>query len=189
MSGAPPCRDDALRDSYNLVVVGAGPAGVAAATLAADLGADTLLLDEQPAPGGQIYRAITETPLRKRDMLGADYWRGAALVDAFQRSGAQYASGATVWSVSREREIGVSIAGAARLVQAKQVILATGALERPFPIPGWTLPGVMTAGAAQILLKSSGLVARGRIVLAGAGAPPWAPFPPDLRPRRGVAPP
>src|SRR5260221_12383593 len=104
MSGAPPCRDDALRDSYDLVVVGAGPAGLAAATLAAGLGADTLLLDEQPAPGGQIYRAITETPLRKRDTPGADYWRGAALVDAFQPSGAQYFSGATVWSASRERE-------------------------------------------------------------------------------------
>jgi NADPH-dependent 2,4-dienoyl-CoA reductase/sulfur reductase-like enzyme len=172
MNDAPPPNGN-LRDSYDLVVVGAGPAGLAAATLAAGLGADTLLLDEQPAPGGQIYRAITETPLRKRDMLGADYWRGAALVDAFQRSGAQYVSGATVWSVSREREIGVSIAGAARLVQAGQVILATGALERPFPIAGWTLPGVMTAGAAQILLKSSGLVARGRIVLAGTGPLLW----------------
>jgi len=64
MSDAAPVRDGALRDSYDLVVVGAGPAGVAAATLAAGLGADTLLLDEQPAPGGQIYRAITETPLR-----------------------------------------------------------------------------------------------------------------------------
>jgi NADPH-dependent 2,4-dienoyl-CoA reductase/sulfur reductase-like enzyme len=173
MSDAAPVRDGALRDSYDLVEVGAGPAGLAAATLAAGLGADTLLLDEQPAPGGQIYRAIIETPLRDHATLGGDYWRGAALVDAFQRSGAQYAAGATVWSVSRDREIGVSITGTARLVQAKLVILATGALERPFPIPGWTLPGVMTAGAAQILLKSSGLVARGRIVLAGTGPLLW----------------
>jgi NADPH-dependent 2,4-dienoyl-CoA reductase/sulfur reductase-like enzyme len=175
MSDATPHRDGAagLRDSYDLVVVGAGPAGLVAATLAAGLGADTLLLDEQPAPGGQIYRAITETPLCEHATLGTDYWRGAGLVDAFRRSSAQYAAGATVWSVSRDREIGVSISGAARLVRAKQVILATGALERPFPIPGWTLPGVMTAGAAQILLKSSGLVARGRVVLAGTGPLLW----------------
>jgi NADPH-dependent 2,4-dienoyl-CoA reductase/sulfur reductase-like enzyme len=175
MNDASPRRDSVagLRDSYDLVVVGAGPAGLAAATLAAGLGTDTLLLDEQPAPGGQIYRAITETPLRERATLGADYWRGAALVDAFRQSGAQYAAGATVWSVSRDREIGVSISGAARRVEARQVILATGALERPFPIPGWTLPGVMTAGAAQILLKSSGLVARGRVVLAGTGPLLW----------------
>jgi NADPH-dependent 2,4-dienoyl-CoA reductase/sulfur reductase-like enzyme len=75
--------------------------------------------------------------------------------------------------VSREREVGVSIAGAARLIRAKRVIVATGAMERPFPIPGWTLPGVMTAGAAQILLKSSGIVAQGRVVLAGTGPLLW----------------
>jgi hypothetical protein len=106
-------------------------------------------------------------------VLGNDYWYGARLVRAFQASSAQYVPGATVWSLSRDREIGVSIEGAARLVQAKRVIIATGALERPFPIPGWTLPGVMTAGAAQILLKSSGLVPRGRTVLAGCGPLLW----------------
>lgn len=168
MSGQSPLKDD-----YDLVVIGAGPAGLAAATLAAALGADTVLLDEQAAPGGQIYRAITETPVRERATLGGDYWRGDALVEEFRQSGAQYVPGATVWSVSRALEIGVSVAGAARLVQAKHVILATGALERPFPIPGWTLPGVMTAGAAQILLKSSGLAPAGRVALAGSGPLLW----------------
>src|ERR1700730_10806617 len=60
-----------------------------------------------------------------------------------------------------------------RLVHAKHIILATGAMARPFPISGWTLPGVMTAGAAQILLKSSGLVPQGRTVLAGCGPLLW----------------
>jgi bacterioferritin-associated ferredoxin len=81
--------------------------------------------------------------------------------------------GATVWNVTREREIGVSVTGAARLLTAERVILATGALERPFPIPGWTLPGVMTAGAGQILLKSSALVPEGRTVIAGCGPLLW----------------
>ena len=58
-------------------------------------------------------------------------------------------------------EMACPLGGAARLIQAREVIAATGALERPFPIPGWTLPGVMTAGAAQIALKSSGLVPDG----------------------------
>ncbi len=111
--------------------------------------------------------------MRDRATLGADYWHGAALVEEFRTSRAQYVPGATVWSVARSREIGVSIGGAARLVQAKHVILATGAIERPFPIPGWTLPGVMTAGAAQILLKSSGLVAQGKVVIAGSGPLLW----------------
>src|SRR5262249_40651881 len=84
-----------------------------------------------------------------------------------------YVPGATVWNLTREREIGVSVAGAAHILTAERVILATGALERPFPIPGWTLPGVMTAGAGQILLKSSGLVPDGRAVIAGCGPLLW----------------
>ena len=163
----------ALNPSCQLVVIGAGPAGLAAATTAAKLGVDTVLLDEQPAPGGQIYRAITETPVTKRSILGMDYWHGAELVTAFRSSGARHVPGTTVWSVTREGEIGFSVGGAARLIEAERIILATGAQERPFPITGWTLPGVMTAGAAQILLKASGMVAEGRAVLAGTGPLLW----------------
>jgi len=158
--------------NYDVAIVGAGAAGLAAATECARAGAATVVFDEQPSPGGQIYRAVTTTPPKNRDVLGPDYWHGEGLAREFERAGATYVPGATVWAVTRTDggfEIGLSTDGAARLVEAKQVILATGALERPFPIPGWTLPGVMTAGAAQILLKSSGLVPEGRIVLAGSG--------------------
>lgn len=162
-----------IRDAYDAAVVGAGPAGLAAATLCARAGLATVLFDEQPAAGGQIYRAAGTTPLRAGTILGDDYWRGRRLVADFAASGAQHVPGAAVWSLSREREIGVSLGGAARLVRAARVILATGAIERPFPIPGWTLPGVMTAGAAQILLKSAALVPAGRTVLAGSGPLLW----------------
>jgi octopine oxidase subunit A len=162
-----------LKDRYELAVIGAGPAGMAAAIAAAEIGVDTIVLDEQPTPGGQIYRAIGETPLRDPAILGAAYWRGAPLLEAFHASAAQYVPQATVWTASAEGEIGVSVGGSVRLLKAKRIILATGALERPFPIQGWTLPGVMTAGAAQILLKSAAMVGSGRVVLAGNGPLLW----------------
>jgi thioredoxin reductase len=163
----------ALAESYDVAVIGAGPAGLAAAATCAQAGCATVLFDEGATPGGQIYRAIDETPLRQRSVLGESYWRGRTLVDAFRASGAQYIAGATVWSLMPDREIGVSFGGGSTLTRAKRVILCTGALERPFPIPGWTLPGVMTVGAAQTLLKSSGFVASGRTVLAGCGPLLW----------------
>lgn len=161
-----------IASSCDVAVVGAGAAGLAAAAECARCGLSAVVFDEQQAAGGQIYRAITTTPLKDRAVLGADYWHGEGLVGEFARAGAMHVPGATVWAVTRSGggfEIGVSHDGVAQLVQAKQVVLATGALERPFPIPGWTLPGVMTAGAAQLLLKTSGLVPEGRVVLAGTG--------------------
>lgn len=166
-----------LAERYDLVVVGAGPAGLSAAARAAELGIDVLLVDENPAPGGQIYRAVTMTPVADRAVLGADYWRGAEIVARFERSQASYAARCTLWSIGPDEtaaedeafEIGLSLDGHARLIGARQLILATGAQERPFPIPGWTLPGVMTAGAAQIALKSAAIVPTGRTVIAGCG--------------------
>jgi len=170
-------RDLSSTGTAALAVVGAGPAGLAAATLAAQLGLDTVLLDEQSDVGGQIYRAITATPVRDRKVLGDDYWHGESLVGAFRRSAARHVPGATVWAISRnttrqsrgDHEIAYSVGGQAKLLTARHVLLATGAQERPFPIPGWTLPGVITAGAAQILLKSAGVVPEGPAVLAGTG--------------------
>jgi NADPH-dependent 2,4-dienoyl-CoA reductase/sulfur reductase-like enzyme len=162
-----------LASAYDLVVIGGGPAGLAAASLAARAGLATVLLDENPGVGGQIYRGITATPVTNRAVLGEDYWAGAALAAEAKASGASIVTGATVWSLDPSLQVGVSIAGRARLIQARRVIVATGSLERPFPIPGWTLPGVMSAGAAQTALKGQGLVPSGRTVMAGAGPLLW----------------
>jgi len=162
--------------TVDVLVIGAGPAGLAAATTCAQHALSTMLVDEQPSPGGQVYRGVAEAPLARRNILGHDFAAGASLVDAFMRCGADYSPGTTVWSIAPRDggfDIALRVARQSRLVHARAVVIATGALERPFPISGWTLPGVMMAGAAQALLKSSGLVAREGVVLAGNGPLLW----------------
>ncbi|CAD6512814.1 FAD-dependent oxidoreductase [Paraburkholderia sabiae] len=156
-------------EAVDVVVVGAGPAGMSAATLAARAGLSVVLLDEQDAVGGQIYRAIGHADARRKEILGPDYAAGSAIAEAFARSGARHVAHASVWQVTRERSVHYLKDGKVGSFDARRVILATGALERPFPIPGWTLPGVLTAGAAQILLKSAGEVPAEAPVLAGCG--------------------
>lgn len=153
----------------DIAIIGAGPAGMAAAVAAAASGARVALLDEQEACGGQIYRGILSAPPERLRILGPDYAAGRALAERFAASGAQHITGAAVWQVTREHAVHYLREGRVATLQARQVILCTGAMERPFPIPGWTLPGVLTAGAAQILLKSADVVPAEPVVLAGCG--------------------
>jgi NADPH-dependent 2,4-dienoyl-CoA reductase/sulfur reductase-like enzyme len=157
--------------TVDFAIVGAGPAGMAAATLAVELGLDTLLLDEQEGPGGQIYRAIDriEANASALSPLGADYLAGQSLATALRASGARYRPATTVWHIDPDGTLSLTSGGASDAFTVRRILLATGAIERPVPIPGWTLPGVMTVGAAQILLKTADLVPDGRAVLAGQG--------------------
>ena len=166
-------------EQRELLVVGAGPAGLTAATLAAGFGIDTLLLDEQPMAGGQAWRGVDRSPARAA-VLGEDFERGAARLNRLRASGAEYRPSCTVFDVDRPRRVRVADGAGGYWVEAQRLILATGSLERPFPIPGWTLPGVFMAGGVQGLLKTAGLVpasrtadsgemATGDVVLAGTG--------------------
>lgn len=162
---------------YDVVIIGAGPAGMAAAIEASKVGVRVAVLDENPRLGGQIYREITRNRSDKHWYLGADYWKGRLLADVFAESNADHVPKATVWSIEHAENpdrkghhlVGVTVAGIARMIEATVVILANGAQERPMPVPGWTLPGVLTAGAAQIALKSAGAAPSSPIVLAGCG--------------------
>ncbi|PLC53263.1 FAD/NAD(P)-binding oxidoreductase [Pollutimonas nitritireducens] len=158
-----------MSSDADIVVIGAGPAGMAAATLAARCGAQVMLLDEQDGAGGQIWRSITAASEARLQTLGPDYAAGLAPARDFAQSGAQHITRATVWQVTRDGVVNYLHAGASCSIRAQRVILCSGAMERPFPIPGWTLPGVMTAGAAQILLKSAATVPTQPAVLAGCG--------------------
>src|SRR5436309_6141754 len=91
---------DGLPANVDLAIVGAGPAGLAAAATAARHGVSVLMLDENPNVGGQVYRAITTNPVQDKALLGTDYWRGEILARDAAASEAQHAAGAIVWSVS-----------------------------------------------------------------------------------------
>ncbi len=162
-----------LHDEYDVAVIGAGPAGLAASAFCARAGLKCVLFDDQTGPGGQIYRSITSSPLSRHCVLGKDYWRGETIVRDALASDAHYVAGASVWGLLSSNAVAVSVSGITRQIRAARIIIATGAMERPFPIQGWTLPGVMTCGAAQILLKSSALVPEGPTVLAGCGPLLW----------------
>ncbi|MGB5727841.1 MAG: NAD(P)/FAD-dependent oxidoreductase, partial [Thiogranum sp.] len=158
-----------MKQHYQLAVIGAGPAGLAAATVAAEQGIEVAVIDEQVAPGGQIYRAMESIPQHRARQLGDEYQRGRELVSAFRASSANYFPETQVWSLNGRREIGLLQQGRASTVTADQVVIASGAMERPVPFPGWTLPGVMNAGAGQILFKAHGIVPGDGVVLAGSG--------------------
>ncbi len=161
-----------MKTEWDVVVIGAGPAGLTAATEAAGLGLDTLVVDEQPAPGGQIYRSVEAVHTRRTKdaaLLGPDYGHGLDLVRRFRDANIPYWPETGVWQVTEDGELGITRAGEAGLLKARRIIAAAGAQERPVPIPGWTLPGVMGAGGAQVLFKSAGMIPRGRTVIAGTG--------------------
>ena len=155
--------------THDVIVIGAGPAGMAAATTAAALGLKTALLDEQPRPGGQIYRNVTACDPHVASLLGPDYTHGATAAHALQAGAAQLYPETLVWDVARDLTVTALHGGRALQLRAPQLIAATGAMERASPLPGWTLPGVMNAGAAQVAMKTGGAVPAGRVVLAGAG--------------------
>ena len=158
-----------MSDTTDLAVIGAGPAGLSVAATAADAGLAVVILDNQPDVGGQIYRGIRTADDGRRRILGRDYAAGRALLGTLERQRVGHIADATAWEVTPDRRIFYSRPGKAAVLRARHVVLCTGAIERAMPFPGWTMPGVMTAGAGQILLKTSGIVPPSPTVIAGSG--------------------
>ncbi|WP_226577566.1 FAD-dependent oxidoreductase [Acuticoccus sediminis] len=158
--------------AVDVLIVGAGPAGLSAAAVTGAAGLSTLVIDEQAAPGGQIWRAaeaVGADPVR-HTALGSSY-RGAMAAIAIARQHARFATESEVVDVSPDSDVLWFDKTARTLHQtrARAILVATGAMERPVPFPGWTLPGVTGVGALQIALKQGGMVPDGPVVLAGQG--------------------
>lgn len=166
-------------ESRDVIVVGAGPAGLAAAQSVAEHGLTVRLIDEQAAAGGQIWRNATQVAGRSGP-LAKSYAGATEALAALRAAGVDHAASATVLDATvdgaaaeRVRLTWLSAAHGSRGIRdtvARALIVATGAMERPLLFPGATLPGVMGVGAVQSILKQSGMVPTGKgTVLAGHG--------------------
>jgi NADPH-dependent 2,4-dienoyl-CoA reductase/sulfur reductase-like enzyme len=152
-----------------LLIVGGGPAGMSAAIAAARHGIASTLIDEGRALGGQIYREPHERGrtadlpyFRRGDELRAEVQSLKPLIDVQGET--------VVWGISADGQVALGKERhGTRMLKPEQMILAPGAYEYTVPFPGWTLPGVMTPGSAQIMAKTMAIIPGKRIVVAGTG--------------------
>lgn len=146
--------------SYDTLVVGSGPAGIAAAVAAARGKATVGLVDDNPAPGGQIWRRDSSR-LRRPD--------AERLLDQLNSTSVDRLQGCRVFDHPSPGVLHAECDGAAITLRYKKLILATGARERFLPFPGWTLPNVMGAGALDALVRGGLPIAGKTVVVAGTG--------------------
>ena len=168
-SGARPISIDDIRTrTPDLLVIGAGPGGLSAAIAARRAGADVLVVDERSQPGGQYFKQLSTAGAASQPP-DAQHLEGAALIESARRLGAEILSGVTVWGAFAPNEFAATAEGSTLRLLPKATIIATGAYERGWPVPGWTLPGVMTTGAAQMLWRTSRRLPGQRVLVAGNG--------------------
>ncbi len=157
-------------EERELVVVGAGPAGMCAAETAAACGMDVLLLEESLRCGGQLIKQIHKFFGSLEHGAGK---RGFVIAGDLERScrsrGVEIRTGSPVVGCFNDGRILVRGDEGLYLLRPKATIIAAGATEKPLAFPGWTLPGVMGAGAAQTLMNLSGVLPGKRVAMIGSG--------------------
>ena len=157
-----------------VLVVGAGPGGLAAAEAAAQGGARVTVLDERPEAGGQYFKQLAPSQrFGRTSAMDRQFAHGRDLIQRVRDLGVETVGGATVWGAAEDGkggfEVDVFQDGRTARYRAARLIVATGAFERAYPVPGWTLPGFMTTGAAQTLGRAYRVAPGSRVLIAGNG--------------------
>lgn len=155
---------------FDLVIIGGGPAGISAATTAALYNIKVALLDERSSLGGQIYKRVGPGfSVKNSKQLGNDYLRGEKLIEALTQTSATIILETTVLTIEDSQVVITTASNRYEYIKFKKLLITPGAYDRPVVFPGWTLPGVITAGAAQSLIKTQWVVPGSKIFFAGSG--------------------
>jgi len=155
---------------YELIVIGAGPAGLSAAICAAKAGMEVVVFDENAKPGGQLFKQIHKFFGSKEHQAKVRGFNiGKGLLEEAEKLGVQVVLNATVIGIYPGKEITVMIEDSLRHYRGDYIIVATGASENMVTFPGWTLPGVIGAGAAQTMMNLHGIKPGERILMLGTG--------------------
>ena len=154
-----------------VVVIGAGPAGLSAAAQAARLGAKVMVLDENHQPGGQLFKQIHKIFGSKEHMAGIrGYELGRRLLEETDSHGAEIHLDTVVYGIYGDKRVAMIEGGARQeLLQAEKIILATGAAENALAFPGSTLPGVMGVGAVQTMMNLHRVLPASKVLMIGSG--------------------
>lgn len=163
-------EDEKSETKFDLIIVGGGPAGLVAASEAASHGLTVALIDERVTFGGQIYKQMgIGFSIKDESALSTEQQRGADLIRSIESPLISKFLSTTVLSIEGETVMVVETGSTARRLQFQRLLIAPGAYDRPVAFPGWTLPGVITAGGAQTLVKTQRVAPGERILFAGSG--------------------
>ena len=155
---------------YDLIIVGAGPSGLSAAIEAASKGLEVVVFDENERPGGQLFKQIHKFfGSKEHRAKERGFVIGQELLDEADKAGVKVVLNAVVIGLYQDKEIVVKIGEEIRHYKANAIIIATGAAENMVTFPGWTLPGVIGAGAAQTMMNIHGIMPGKRVLMLGSG--------------------
>ncbi|UCB45648.1 MAG: FAD-dependent oxidoreductase [Spirochaetota bacterium] len=153
-----------------LTVIGAGPAGLCASIEAAKNGVDVTIIDENRKPGGQLFKQIHRFFGEKEHLAGVRGIEiGNMLLEDAQKYGVKVLLNTIVWGLFPDLKLGISNGNSVNILETQNIVIATGAAEKPLSFPGWTLPNIMVAGAAQTMVNVNRVLPGNRVLIVGSG--------------------